>query len=53
MTGKWKHNTVPLSKWQELYDALRDTEELLKSPLTERSRIESALERIRQALEVK
>ena len=46
-------NKVPRSEWQKLYDALRDTEELLKSPLTERSRIDSALERIRQALEVK
>ena len=46
-------NKVPRSEWQKLYDALRDTEELLQSPLTERSRIDSALERIRQALEVK
>jgi hypothetical protein len=43
---------VPVSEWQKLYDALRDTEELLKSPLFERDRIASALERIRQALEV-
>lgn len=46
-------NVVPRSEWQNLYDALRDVEELLKSPLTERSRIESALDRIHQALEHK
>jgi hypothetical protein len=45
-------NRVPRSEWQKLHDALRDTEELLQSPLTDRGRIESALERIRQALEI-
>ena len=45
--------TVKRSEWQKLYDALRDVEELLKAQLTERSKIESALERVRQALEVK